>query len=52
MSNVFGLEQARSLEAERAIESAERYMRGAGKENPSGLQTREGDSRAALPAAG
>jgi hypothetical protein len=41
VSNVFGLEQARSLEAERAIESAERYMRGAGNENPSGLQTRE-----------
>lgn len=35
----FGLEQARSLEAEEAIEAAERFMRGEGEHNPAGLRT-------------
>lgn len=40
VSHVFGLKQARSLEAERAIEAAEAHMRGA-SELPAGLATRE-----------
>ncbi|MFH0902840.1 MAG: ATP-binding protein [Pseudomonadota bacterium] len=39
VSEAFGLEQARSLEAEQAIEAAEAYMRG--DELPEGLKTRE-----------
>lgn len=40
VSETFGLEQARSLEAERAIEAAEAFMRGA-KPLPSGLDTKK-----------
>lgn len=36
-----GLEQARSVPAEEAIEAAERFMRGAGDTNREGLRTRE-----------
>jgi len=39
LSDVFGLEQARSLEAERAIEAAEALMRGE-KQLPAGLDTK------------
>jgi len=39
LSDVFGLEQARSLEAEQAIEAAEAFMRGE-KQLPSGLATK------------
>lgn len=39
LSDVFGLEQARSLEAERAIEAAEAFMRGESK-LPAGLSTK------------
>lgn len=39
-SDVFGLRQARSLEAERAIEAAEAFMRGAREELPQGLATK------------
>jgi AAA domain, putative AbiEii toxin, Type IV TA system len=41
VSDVFGLEQGRSLEAERAIEAAEAWMRGATSELPAGLTTAE-----------
>lgn len=41
VSPLFGLEQGRSLEAERAIEAAERFMLGQGGENPPALQTKE-----------
>lgn len=41
VSNVFGLKQARSVEAERAIEAAEAYMRGASDNLPENLHTRE-----------
>lgn len=41
VSDVFGLEQGRSLEAERAIEAAEAWMRGATSELPAGLATAE-----------
>jgi hypothetical protein len=40
VSDVFGLEQARSVEAERAIETAERFMRGE-TDLPEGLRTQE-----------
>lgn len=40
-SNIFGLEQARSREAERAIESAEAFIRGDKKELPEDLKTKE-----------
>jgi hypothetical protein len=40
LSDVFGLEHARSVEAERAIEAAEAFMRGERK-LPRGLQTRK-----------
>ena len=40
-SDIFGLEQARSTEAERAIEAAEAFMRGDISELPQGLSTKE-----------
>jgi hypothetical protein len=40
VSESFGLVQARSTEAERAIEAAEAWMRGARKDLPPGLTTR------------
>jgi hypothetical protein len=40
LSDVFGLDQARSLEAERAIEAAEAFMRGE-KHLPKGLGTKQ-----------
>jgi len=40
-SEVFGLEQARSSEAERAIESAEAFLRRDAGKLPSGLQTKD-----------
>jgi hypothetical protein len=40
LSDVFGLEQARSLEAEHAIEAAEAFMRGE-KKLPKGLDTKQ-----------
>ena len=39
-SPVFGLDQARSSEAERAIEAAEAFMRGDTNRLPSGLKTK------------
>lgn len=39
VSEVFGLEQARSVPAEQAIEAAERFMRGDPGANPPGLRT-------------
>jgi hypothetical protein len=39
-SPVFGLDQARSLEAEKAIEAAKAFMRGDSKQLPVGLKTR------------
>ena len=39
VSPVFGLDQARAVEAEEAIESAERFMRGEADKNPVDLQT-------------
>ncbi len=39
-SPVFGLEQARSSEAEKAIEAAEAFMRGDAKHLPPGLRTK------------
>lgn len=39
VSDTFGLRQARSLPAEEAIESAERFMRGEGDKNPEHLRT-------------
>jgi hypothetical protein len=41
VSDVFGLRQGRSLEAERAIEAAEAWMRGDRASLPEGLQTKE-----------
>jgi hypothetical protein len=41
VSDVFGLAQGRSLEAERAIEAAEAWMRGATSELPATLATAE-----------
>jgi hypothetical protein len=41
VSDVFGLAQGRSLEAERAIEAAEAWMRGATSELPAELATAE-----------
>ncbi len=52
VSDAFGLNQARSLEAERAIEAAEAFMRGDIAMLPSGLSTQESINRAlelALP---
>ena len=40
VSETFGLDQARSLEAERAIEAAEKFMRGE-KDLPEGLDTQK-----------
>jgi hypothetical protein len=42
VSEVFGLHQARSREAERAIEAAEAYMRGEKDALPRGLRTQKG----------
>jgi hypothetical protein len=39
VSDVFGLRQGRSLEAEHAIEAAEAWMRGDQQELPKGLQS-------------
>ena len=39
VSDTFGLQQARSLPAEEAIEAAERFMRGAADQNPAHLRT-------------
>lgn len=47
-SDVFGLEQARSIEAERAIEAAEAFMRGETGALPEGLRTEEEIHRALL----
>ena len=41
VSDVFGLRQGRSVEAERAIEAAQAFMRGDGRRNPKGLRKRE-----------
>lgn len=41
VSETFGLEQARSVEAEEAIEAAERLMRGEAHMSPKGLQTKD-----------
>jgi hypothetical protein len=38
---VFGLHQARSREAENAIEAAEAFMRGEFEDLPAGLKTKE-----------
>lgn len=40
VSDVFGLRQGRSVEAERAIEAAEAFMRGDGHTNPENLRDR------------
>lgn len=45
-SLVFGLEQARSREAEIAIEAAEAFMRGDVKRLPTGLKTKAGIQKA------
>ena len=44
-SDIFGLEQARSREAERTIEAAEAFMRGDMEELPAGLTTSEDITR-------
>lgn len=41
VSDAFGLQQARSVEAEQAIEAAEAFMRGDSKELPAHLQTED-----------
>jgi len=41
VSDTFGLRQARALEAEQAVEAAERFMRGVGDQNPAGLRTQD-----------
>jgi hypothetical protein len=41
VSEAFGLEQARSVQAEEAIEAAEAFMRGEGAKNPADLETRD-----------
>jgi len=41
VSPLFGLVQARSVDAEDAIRAAQRFMRGEGAENPEGLRTEE-----------
>ena len=38
VSDVFGLRQARSVEAERAIEAAQAFMRGDARQNPESLR--------------
>lgn len=48
VSPLFGLEQARSVEAEIAIEAAERFLLGRAADNPAGLRSKsEIDSRLA-----
>jgi len=48
VSPLFGMEQARSVDAEVAIESAERFLLGRAMENPPGLRTKaELDARLA-----
>ena len=41
VSDTFGLQQARSVPAEEAIEAAERFMRGEADKNPQHLSTKE-----------
>jgi hypothetical protein len=41
VSETFGLQQARSVEAEQAIEAAEKFMRGEKTGLPTGLETRD-----------
>ena len=41
VSDVFGLRQARSIEAERAIDAAQAYMHGKGIQNPKDLRGRD-----------
>jgi hypothetical protein len=41
VSETFGLEQARSVEGERAVEAAEAFMAGRSAANPPGLTTRD-----------
>lgn len=41
VSELFGLDQARSLPAEEAVAAAQRFMRGAGGENPEGLRSKD-----------
>lgn len=41
MSDAFGLQQARSVDAERAIQAAMAWMRGDAGELPPGLATRD-----------
>jgi hypothetical protein len=41
VSDTFGLQQARSVPAEEAIEAAERFMRGEADKNPEHLRTKE-----------
>jgi hypothetical protein len=41
VSDTFGLQQARSVPAEEAVEAAERFMRGQADQNPPGLRTKD-----------
>jgi hypothetical protein len=41
VSELFGLDQARSLPAEEVVEAAMRFMRGDGGENPAGLRSKD-----------
>ncbi len=41
VSDAFGLRQARSIEAERAIDAAQAYMRGEAEQNPEGLRDKD-----------
>ncbi len=41
VSESFGLQQARSVPAEEAVEAAERFMRGEATDNPEGMRTQE-----------
>ncbi len=50
VSEAFGLKQARSVDAERAIEAAEKWMRGERKDLPEGLKTMKGIHAALLDA--
>jgi hypothetical protein len=46
VSEVFGLEQARSIEAEKAIEAAEAFMRGDTEALPPNMQSRDAIDKA------
>jgi len=48
VSSAFGLQQARSVEAEQAIEAAEAWMRGARDQLPNDLNTRDKIHKALL----